>query len=492
VIELTTAFPKGFLWGGATAANQIEGAWNVDGKGPSTADMVTGGTFETPRQFTETLQPNTFYPSHQASDFYHHWREDLKLLHEMGYNTYRMSIAWSRIFPNGDDEEPNQAGLDFYRQIFEQCRDYGIEPIVTISHYETPYHLTQKYQGWLDRRVIDFYVNYCKTIFLAYKDLVHYWLTFNEINILIMMSGGYVGAGLPLKDGEPMFGGKVTDETRQDCFQALHHQFLASAKAVQLAHRINPDNWVGCMIAGSLSYPLTPDPADVLLNQQEMAMNNWFCGDVQVRGAYPYFAKRYFDEHHIHLQTEPEDTATLKAGKVDFYSFSYYSSNTRTADPSKAESAGNMTVGAKNPYLKYSEWGWSTDATGLRVYLNDVYGRYGIPVMVVENGLGARDEVTADGQINDDYRIAYLKEHIEAMHAAIDDGVDLIGYTPWGCFDLVAAGTGQMAKRYGFVYVNRNDEEQGDFKRIPKKSFYWYRQVIASNGADLSTTVTKN
>ena len=479
-----TEFPKNFLWGGATAANQYEGAWNVDGKGISTADLLLGGTYDKPRIFTKEVKDGAYYPSHEGSDFYHHYQEDIKLLAGMGYKTYRMSVAWARIFPNGDDAAPNQKGLDFYRHVFEECHKYGIEPLVTISHYEMPYHLTEAYGGWGSRKVIDFYVKYAQTLFNEYKGLVKYWLTFNEINIG-MMFGGYMSLGLPIKDGAAPFNPNMSDEDIQNNLQGLHHQFVASALAVKIGHKIDSNNMIGCMIAGNVNYPLTSNPDDVLKAQLANEINNYYCGDVQVRGAYPHFAQRFWDEHNVKLNITAEDSEVLKEGTVDYYTFSYYSSNALTTDESKGSAAGNFSTGVKNPYLKYSEWGWAMDPKGLRWYLNDVYGRYGIPVMVVENGLGARDKVEADGSINDDYRIEYLKGHIEQMKEAIKDGVDLIGYTPWGCIDLVSAGTGQMAKRYGFVYVDRDDEQKGDFSRTPKKSYYWYKQVIESNGENL-------
>lgn len=482
---MTTEFPKNFLWGGATAANQIEGAWDVDGKGVSVQDLLTGGTIEKPRHFTATIDPDAYYPSHTASDFYHHYKEDIKLLADMGFKTYRLSIAWTRIFPNGDDEKPNQAGIDFYHKVFQECHKYGIEPLVTISHYEVPYHLTEAYGGFLSRKVIDFFENYCRVLFESYKDEVHLWLTFNEINTALMFGGGYIQAGVPVKDGSSIFDA-VSKEARQNAFQAVHNQLVASAKAVKLAHEINPKNKVGCMIAGSEVYPLTPDPKDVILAQQQMEMNNFYCGDVHVRGAYPAFAKKYWRDNDIHLNVNPSDAATLKAGTVDFYSFSYYSSGAVTVHPDKQEKvSGNMSAGTKNPYLKYSDWGWSMDPEGLRIYLNQVYQRYQIPLMIVENGLGAYDKVEADGSINDDYRIDYLRGHVAAMKEALDDGVDLIGYTPWGCIDLASASTGQMSKRYGFIYVNRHDDQTGDYSRTPKKSFYWYKKVIESNGKEI-------
>lgn len=477
------AFPSGFLWGGATAANQLEGGYREGGKGLSTADMVTAGTHTIPRTITLELEEGANYPSHEAIDYYHRFKEDIKLFAEMGFRVFRMSIAWSRIFPNGDDAEPNEEGLKFYDEVFAELKKYNIEPLVTISHYEAPYALAQKYNGWSNRKVIDFYVRYCEVIFNRYKDVVKYWLTFNEINILSMKFGFFV-AGAMMPKGNSSFT-DIEGIEEQNLFQALHHQFIASAKAVKLGHEINKDFKIGCMIAYMCSYPLTCDPQDVLLAQQKDNMSNFLCSDVQVRGAYPGFAKRYFHDNDINIVMEPGDEEILKAGCVDFYTFSYYYSACVSADPNQEMISGNFALGINNPYLKASEWGWPLDSTGLRWTLNNIYNRYQIPLMVVENGLGAVDTVEQDGSIQDDYRIDYLRAHIKDMKEAIVDGVELIGYTPWGCIDLVSAGTGEMKKRYGFIYVDKNNEGKGTLNRSRKKSFYWYKQVIESNGEKL-------
>jgi len=320
---------------------------------------------------------------------------------------------------------------------------------------------------------------------MRYQGLVKYWLTFNEINIMTLSFGGVFAGGLRSSDAPFDFTSQESPENRTIRFQALHHQFVASAKAVKLAHEIDPENKVGCMIAGMMSYPYTCDPQDVLLAQQKNEFGNFFCGDVQVRGAYPAFAKRYFKENNIVLNWEKDDQTDLALGKVDFYSFSYYASNCASTDPKVNQGLGNMMMGIPNPYLKASEWGWTLDATGLRVYLNMVYSRYQIPLMVVENGLGAVDKVEEDGKIHDDYRIDYLREHVKAMGEALEDGVDLIAYTTWGCIDLVSAGTGEMKKRYGFIYVDNDDTGKGTQQRSRKDSFFWYKKVIASNGTQL-------
>jgi 6-phospho-beta-glucosidase len=480
------SFPKGFLWGGATAANQFEGGWNEDGKGDSVCDHMTGGTAKTPRYFTNTINEDKYYPSHEAVDFFHRYKEDIALMAEMGFGVYRLSINWTRIFPKGDEETPNQKGLDFYRSVFEECKKYGIEPLVTISHYELPYHLMDQYNGWTNRKCIDFFLHYCKVLFVEYKDLVKYWLTFNEINCLIMGVGDILSAGIQCDDSPAqVLGLPSTKEQLTNRYQALHHQFLASAKAVKLGHEINPEFQIGCMVAGGAVYPYTCNPDDVLKAQQDMRMN-YLCGDVQVRGEYPHFTKRMFEELGISITMEEGDLAILKDGKVDFYSFSYYMSTCSTVDSEALKASGNIIMGVNNPYLKSSEWGWQIDPKGLRYLLNELYGRYQIPMMVVENGLGAVDKVEADGCIHDHYRIDYLREHIKQMEEAIKDGVDLIAFTPWGCIDLVSVSTGEMKKRYGFVYVDKDNDGNGTLDRMRKDSFYWYKEVIASNGETLS------
>jgi len=475
-------FREDFLWGGACAANQFEGAWDVDGKGPSVSDMCTNGSHTVPKWITTTIHSDKLYPSHEAIDFYHHYEEDIALFAEMGFKVFRTSINWTRIFPKGWEDEPNEAGLIFYDQVFGCCKKHGIEPLVTISHYELPYALVEKYNGWESREVIGFFENYCHAIFERYKDKVKYWLTFNEINAGTMPFGSVVSTGTVQGYEGPAMG---APDRPQERFQALHHQFVASAKVVKYAHEHYPQFKIGDMNLFSVTYPMTCDPADVLAVQQGMQMSCWFCSDVQVRGEYPYYAKRYFAEHGIEIRMEPGDLEILKEGTVDFYTFSYYSSRCLTTHKDGEAIEGNIMGGAKNPYLESSAWGWQIDPQGLRWALNEIYSRYQIPMMVVENGLGAKDEKAPDGKIHDDYRIDYLRQHIAQMAEAVKDGVDLMGYTPWGCIDLVSAGTGEMAKRYGFIYVNKFDDGTGDLSRERKDSFYWYKKVIASNGEDL-------
>ncbi|MBF8970578.1 glycoside hydrolase family 1 protein [Streptococcus sp. NLN76] len=491
-----TRFPKNFLWGGAIAANQAEGAYNLDGRGLVQTDVTTGGTATSPRYTTYidkdgnpgkyasmghmgghlpegahyAILEDHYYPNHQAVDFYHRYKEDIKLFAEMGYSVFRLSVSWARIFPNGDDSEPNQAGLDFYRSVFEECHKYGIEPLVSIWHFDTPLSLETRFNGWSDRKLVDFYVRYAETLFNEYKDLVKYWLTFNEINNTIMFLD--------------MFG-QASDQDFQDAYQQLHHQFLASAKAIQLGRKINPDFRFGNMICGITFYPGSSDPADILENQHQWEKNIYYCSDVQAKGRYGSYAKRLWQEHNVELQMEADDLDILAQGTIDLYTFSYYMSTVVTTHEVDEKVSGNFSVGAKNPYLEYSDWGWAQDPTGLQYYLEKIYDRYDIPVMIVENGLGALDTVEEDGAIHDDYRIDYHRSHIQAMAKAIANGVDLIGYTTWGCIDIVSAGTGEMRKRYGFIYVDMDDLGNGSLERTPKDSFYWYQKVIRSNGEEL-------
>ena len=476
-----TNFPDGFFWGGATAANQFEGAWNVDGRGPSVDDHFMGGSYEKPREITIDIDPNKLYPNHDGIDFYHHYEEDIALFAEMGFNMFRMSISWSRIYPNGDDEEPNEAGLAFYDRVFDCCREHGIEPLVTLSHYEMPYHLVEKYNGWESRELIELFERYCHTVFERYQDKVTYWLTFNEINCGTNATGALFETSMIQGFEGPASAVKVTP---QQCFQALHHQFVASARVVRYAHENYPQFKMGNMDCFILSYAATCDPKDELANQQEMRRMNWYCSDVQVRGRYPSYAKRLWEENGVVLQMQPSDLEDLAKGTVDFYTFSYYMSTTVGTHADLEMTEGNMTFGGKNPYLESTDWGWQIDPEGLRFALNEIYDRYQIPLMVVENGMGAYDTVEEDGSIHDPYRIDYLKRHVKAMGEAIADGVDLIGYTWWGPIDLVSAGTGEMRKRYGFIYVDKHDDGTGTYARSRKDSFYAYQKIIKSNGAE--------
>ena len=476
-------FREDFLWGGATAANQYEGAWDADRKGPSISDMCTNGSHTSPKRVTPVFEEGTLYPSREATDFYHHYKEDIALAAEMGFKVFRMSINWTRIYPTGMEPEPNEAGMEFYDRVFDELKGYGIEPLVTISHYEIPYALVEKYNGWYGREVIDCFVRYCETIFERYQDKVKYWLTFNEINSGTMPMGSILSLGTVKGFCGPV--NTVPDE-KQIRYQGLHHQFIASAKAVKLAHEKYPQFKMGNMTLFATKYPNTCNPDDILRCQKEMQNMNWFTSDVQVRGYYPSYSERFFEENDIVVRKEEGDDEILRQGTVDFFTFSYYMSTCESADPQiRATAAGNLVGGVKNPYLKASDWGWQIDPQGLRYSLNEIYDRYQIPLMVVENGLGAYDKLEEDGSIHDSYRIDYLRQHIKQMEEAVKDGVDLMGYTPWGWIDVVSASTGEMAKRYGFVYVNKYDDGTGDLGRRRKDSFYWYKKVIETNGKDL-------
>lgn len=464
-----------FLWGASTAANQVEGAWNEDGKGISVIDVQARGE-DSPREPTPGILPGRHYSSHLASDFYHRYKEDIALFSQLGLKAYRMSIAWTRIFPNGTEENPNETGLAFYDSVFDELKKYHIEPIVTISHYEPPYALSL-HGGWSNRSMVDHYLRYCKVLFNRYRNKVKYWLTFNEINCALVPFGIMTACGVNADIRDPQ-------NTEQLRFQCLHHQFVASAQAVQLAHRMIPDCKVGCMIASMMNYPLTCSPKDVLATQQSNQMKNMFCGDVMIRGSYPGYSARYFAEHGISLETLPADVEVLKKGTVDFYAFSYYMTNCCGLSPNAEKTAANLVEGLKNPYLQASEYGWQIDPDGLRYLMNELYDRYQIPLMIVENGLGAKD-VLEQGCVHDPYRIDYLRAHICAMMEAVNDGVQLIGYMPWSALDLIALSTGSIEKRYGFIYVDADDEGNGTYDRYKKDSFYWYKKVISSNGADL-------
>lgn len=465
-------FPDNFLWGGAVAANQCEGAYNEDGKGLSIQDVMPQG-IKGPR----TEKPTEDNMKLIGIDFYHRYKEDIKLFAEMGFKVFRLSIAWSRIFPRGDEARPNELGLQFYDHVFDECHKYGIEPLVTLSHYETPLYLSEHYDGWINPKMIGFYENYVMTVFKRYKGKVKYWLTFNEINSILnspFMSGGI---NTPKEE-----------LTESQLYQAIHHEMVASASAVKIAHEINPEYKVGCMILSMPVYPLSPDPADVMKAMEESHRHDMFT-EIHVRGEYPGYMKRYLREHNIEVTFAPGDEEKLK-NTVDFISFSYYVSACATADEEKnIRGEGNLLGGVPNPTLKASEWGWQIDPKGLRYILNQFWDKYRKPLFIVENGLGARDELIDDGHggktVDDDYRINYMRDHLLQVKEAIEDGVEVMGYTSWGCIDLVSASTAQLAKRYGLIYVDRNDDGSGTLNRYKKKSFNWYKEVIASNGEKL-------
>lgn len=477
---MTTEFPKNFLWGGATAANQLEGGYQEGGRGLSIADALPGGPdrFKIVQQpdFDWTIDETRYcYPNHLGIDHFHHFREDIALFAEMGFKCYRFSISWSRIFPQGDETEPNEAGLQFYDAVIAECLKYQIEPVITISHYEMPLNLAKKYGGWKNKALIKFYQLFAETVLTRYHQQVKYWLTFNEINSASHFP--VMGQGLVPANGA---------NDQRNIFQAWHNQFVSSALAVKIGHQLDPNLQIGCMILYATSYGYDSNPVNQLATLQQNQDFNFFCGDVQVRGQYPAYTKRLLAEYNLKfsdLDWTDEELALLKAYPVDYIGFSYYMSTTiEVTQQDHASANGNLVGGVKNPFLKASDWGWQIDPTGLRIALNQLYDRYQKPLFVVENGLGAVDQPDAQMQIHDDYRIDYLQAHIKAMAGAIDDGVNLMGYTPWGCIDLVSASTGQMSKRYGFIYVDLDDAGQGTLKRYPKQSFYWYQKVIQSNG----------
>ncbi|WP_338706352.1 6-phospho-beta-glucosidase [Paenibacillus amylolyticus] len=475
--EKFTAFPENFLWGGATAANQLEGAYLEGGKGLTTVDLIPIGAnrWNIALGNLDSYEPKTgeFYPSHEAIDFYHRYKEDIALFAEMGFKCLRLSIAWARIFPNGDEAEPNEAGLQFYDDVFDELLKYNIEPVVTICHFDVPVHLVETYGGWKNRKMIGFFEKYATTLFNRYKNKVKYWMTFNEINMLLHLP--YIGAGIVLQDGE---------NKDQVLYQAAHHELVASALAVKACHEIIPDAQIGCMLAAGMVYPYSSNPDDVW-KAMEKDRESFFFIDVQSKGTYPGYTKRFFRENDIRIDMQPEDADILMQNTVDYIGFSYYASRCTSTDPEilKDSTEGNVFGSVKNPYLQASEWGWTIDPKGLRITLNQLHDRYGKPLFIVENGLGATDVLLDNDSVEDDYRIEYLNSHFAEMAEAIQDGVELIGYTSWGPIDLVSAGTGEMKKRYGYIYVDRNNDGTGTLRRVKKKSFHWYKDVIASNGA---------
>ncbi|MGR5295166.1 glycoside hydrolase family 1 protein [Vibrio mediterranei] len=461
-----TQFPDNFLWGGAIAANQVEGSYNLDNKGLSTSDMLPSGILS-PHQTRYERTPGI---KDLAIDFYNRYPEDIALFDEMGFNCLRLSIAWTRIFPNGDDAQPNEAGLAYYDRLFDELAKYNMTPFVTLSHYEMPYALVENYGGWCNRKLIEMFERYVTTVFERYKNKVKLWLTFNEINM--SLHAPFTGVGLQ------------EDATEQEIYQAIHHQLVANAKAVKLCQKIVPDGKIGNMLLGALNYPYTCNPDDVIAAMHEN--NKWlFFGDVQTRGQYPGYMLRYFRENQIELDIHDGDLETIAQASVDFISFSYYASGCASADPKQKE-VGNIVDSVPNPYLEKSQWGWLIDPKGLRILLNFLHDRYQKPLFIVENGLGARDEIDANGNIEDDYRIKYLNDHLVQAREAIEDGVELMGFTSWGPIDLVANSTAEMSKRYGFIYVDRHDDGNGTLKRKRKKSFHWYQEVIKTQGKSLS------
>lgn len=473
---------KDFLWGGALAAHQFEGGYDQGGKGLSVVDVLTAGAHGVPRQVTETIEDNVYYPNHEGIDFYHRYKEDIALFAELGLKCLRTSIAWSRIFPKGDETEPNEAGLQFYEDVFNELLANGIQPIITLSHFEMPLHLARRYGGFRSRQVVDYFVRFAEVCFTRFKKQVTYWMTFNEINNQMDTRNPlflWTNSGVQLAEGE---------NPQQVMYQVAHHELLASARAVKVGKAINPDFQIGCMVSQIPIYPFSCNPEDVMAAEEAMRQR-FFFADVHVRGKYPNYALKELARQGIKIEMLPSDLQELAEGTVDYLGFSYYMSTTVKAGASQAEANvvnGDLPNSVENPYLSASDWGWTIDPVGLRYTLNRLYDRYQIPLFIVENGFGAIDELTADFQIHDASRIDYLGKHIKEIKKAVElDGVDLIGYTPWGIIDVVSFTTGEMKKRYGVIYVDRDNEGNGTLKRYKKDSFVWYQQVIQSNGEKL-------
>ena len=486
------SFRKDFLWGGDVSATQVEGGWNEGGKSPVETDFMLGGDRDTPRygyyqapdgtigkvrQFSGQMpkgakfiiKEGEFYPNHKATDFYHHYKEDIALLAEMGFKAFNMSLSWARILPHGIKGGVNKEGVEFYKNVFTECKKYGIEPIVTFYKYDMPAFFIEN-GGWSDKSMINEFVEFAKVSFEAYKGLVKYWITFNEINILTMTLSNMPDA---------------SKEDKQRIFEEQHNQVIAAAKATIIGHEISQDYQIGCMIAGTFTYGLTCDPKDQLASQKHMQTMFYFFADAMMNGEYPYFTQRVLNDFGVELNVSDEEKELMMKGKADYLAYSYYSTNCVTTHDDGKEVKGNMLSGIANPYLKQTDWSWQIDPDGMKYFLHELYGRYRKPLLIVENGMGAFDKLEEDGSIHDPYRITYHKEHVKMMKEAVDEGVDLIGYTTWSCIDLVSASSGELRKRYGFIYVDADDEENGSFKRYKKDSFYWYKHVIETNGEEL-------
>lgn len=477
-----------FLWGGAIAAHQAEGAWNKDGKGVSIADILTAGANNKPREITDGVIAGNNYPNHHGIYFYDTYKEDLALMAEMGFKAFRTSIAWTRIFPNGDDAEPNEAGLKFYDDMFDEMNRLGIEPVITLNHFEMPYHLVKEYGGWSNRKVINFFVKCATTVFTRYNGKVKYWMTHNEISNQANLDDDMMSEFMIWTNSGLRFKKDATaTEKLAGMVQAAHYELVASAKAVQIGHAINPEFVIGGMLNVAPLYPASPKPADMLATQKARQLHDWF-SDVHIRGAYPAEFEAFAARTGYRSDITQADREVLKAGKVDYLAISYYNSTVikakSDADTDFEDVQGYEVV--QNPEVPVSDWGWAIDPQGLRYTLNELNDQYpGLPIMIVENGFGAYDDVI-DGKVHDQYRIDYLKAHIaEVEKAVVKDGIPVIGYLSWGPIDIVSAGTGEMSKRYGYIYVDLDDMGEGSGKRLRKDSFDWYKQVIASHGTDL-------
>lgn len=466
--KYTDAFPENFLWGGAAAANQIEGGWDEGGKGRDFTSYCVNGIMDWNPETAKTLE---YHPGETSIDFYHNYKEDIKLFAEMGFKVFRTSIHWTRIYPTGEEIAPNESGLAFYDRLFEELLKYGIQPLITISHYEMPVTLVEKYGGWRSRKLIPLFEKYCETIFNRYKDKVKMWLTFNEINNM-RRNPEYVG-GIIVQPGE---------NKMQAIYQASHHMFVANSKAIKLCHEIIPDAKIGAMCSLSNIYPYNCDPVAVF-ETQDCRRRSLFFPDVMFRGYYPTYAYRLWEENDVNVVIEEGDLELIREYRNEFLAFSYYRTTTHeVGQPYFGDTGGDF--GSPNPFLETSEWGWQIDPLGFRYTLNELWDRYQVPLFPVENGLGAKD-VVENGKIHDGYRINYLHDHLVAMKEAIKDGVNILGYAYWGSIDMISAGTFEMEKRYGFIYVDKDNEGNGSLKRIKKDSFEYYKQVIDTNGKNL-------
>lgn len=478
---MTNKIAKNFLWGGAIAAHQAEGAWNVDGRGPSTADVMTAGGNGIPRKITKGVLEGEYYPNHEAIDFYHSYKEDIKLFKELGLKCLRTSISWSRIFPKGIEEEPNEAGLMYYDRLFDELLENDIEPVITLSHFEMPYYIYEKFGGFANKEVIPLFVKFAKCVFERYKDKVTYWMTFNEIN---NQADGQ--EPLHVWTNSAMI---IEDEEKKEelVFQAGINELIASAAAVIEGKKINPKFQIGCMMAYVPVYPYSCNPEDMMASVKANE-RRFFYNDIHARGKIPTYATKYWERKNYQIDISENELAILKKGTVDYIGFSYYMSGTistlKDVEGWQTDDIPNAKI-VKNPYISASDWGWPIDEVGLRYVLNTVYQRYDLPLFIVENGFGAYDKLTEENTVHDDYRIDYLSKHIEQMKKAIvEDGVPVIGYTPWGIIDIVSFGSGEMEKRYGMIYVDKDNEGKGTLQRLKKESFYWYQKVIETNGEE--------
>lgn len=468
-----------FMWGGAISANQTEGSFNSDDRGLTNFDMLPQNPSRLKDVITdqENFLKNTFdyYSGRKGNNFYQQYKEDISLLAELGVNSFRISLAWSRIFPNGDEKTPNERGLAFYESVIDELIANKIEPIITISHFDIPLGIIENYGGWYNRKVIDLYLNFSQVVMERFKEKVRYWIPFNEMNMTMHIP--FIGAGITFTS---------TENTLEKKYQSAHHQLVANAKTIEVGRKITPDFKFGCMMAAGKTYPYTCKPEDVFATfEQEKA--NYLFSDVQVKGQYPQLMLKFFEKNNINITMLPEDTHLFKNNTVDFLSFSYYSSACNAAhnkDIDTVKMNGPDTL--KNPYLSDTNSVWQIDPLGLRITLNTLYDRYEIPLFIVENGLGTYADELINGRIHDDYRIDYMKQHLSNMKKAIEeDGIELLGYLAWGIIDLVSVSEGKMSKRYGVIYVDSDDNGIGTYHRYRKDSFYWYQTVIKTNGESI-------